>query len=122
MKSFSINFYLAAFLTALVLFLVLVPYAMVLGWNLITAVTFLYILIPVLSYLCTKVFITSNRLLTSISGALFFYAFMIFMIYKHYKSDQFQIMIYSIIPTVIVLIILHYATLPPKKDLNKEII
>ena len=39
----------------------------------------------------------NSHLLKSLSGMTVFYAFMIFMIYDHYKSDYFLLMIVSFV-------------------------
>lgn len=75
---------------------VLVPFSIFIGWNLITLILFWLILTPVLT-ICLPTLVSGNKdhLFESLVGLIIFYAIMVFMIYDHYKTDYFQIMILS---------------------------
>jgi hypothetical protein len=99
---------------------VLVPFSMLIGWNLITLILFWFLIIPGLTiYLPTKTSNNKNHLLESGAGLMIFYWIMVFMIYEHYKSDYFQIMISSCVINLLVVIM---ATIPfalkPHKQLG----
>lgn len=78
--------------------LVLVPYSLLIGWNLLTLLLFWFVILPILTlYLPTKVSRNTNHLVEALSGLMIFYAIMVFMIYDHYQSDFFQLMILSLL-------------------------
>ena len=112
MKTLKLNLFLATFLTALSLFVVLVPYSLFLGWNLITTLFFWFILLPIVANLTSYFFRSPDNLVAAVLGEVLFYAFMIFMIYKHYKSDVFTVMVYSILPTLFLLLLYNYRQIP----------
>ena len=73
-----------------------IPFSLIIGWNLISLLLFWFVLTPLTATLLPfKVLKRKNRLIESITGLLIFYAFIVFMIYDHYKSDYFQVMIVS---------------------------
>lgn len=75
---------------------VLVPVSLLLGWNLLTALTFWFGLVPLLSfYLPLKISSNRDHLLKSLVGMLLFYGLMVFTIYDHYQTDLFHLMIAS---------------------------
>ncbi|MBK8506868.1 MAG: hypothetical protein IPL46_34645 [Saprospiraceae bacterium] len=87
----------------LVLTIVLVPYSLVIGWNLITLILFWFVLTPGLTIYFPSVISGQRRhLLESLVGLIVFYAFMVFIIYSHYKTDYFRIMIISCVINLIV--------------------
>jgi len=76
--------------------IVLVPFSILVGWNLISLFLFWFVSIPLLSiYLPTTLSGNRNHLFESLVGLVIFYAMMTFMIYDHYQTDYFQIMILS---------------------------
>lgn len=76
--------------------LVLIPFSMFIGWNLITLLVFWFIVVPLLTIYLPH-FVSRNRRHTheSIIGLCLFYTLMVFMIYSHSKSDFFEIMMVS---------------------------
>lgn len=86
--------------------IILLPVSLLIGWNLITLLLFWLIIIPVLAiYLPVLVSNKGKHLFESLVGLVIFYAIMIFMIYKQYKTDYFQVMIISgVINSVIVVL------------------
>ncbi len=75
---------------------ILVPFSILIGWNLITLFLFWFVLIPTLTlYLPTRISKNKSHLLESLVGLIIFYAIMVFLIYDHYKTDYFKIMIIS---------------------------
>ena len=90
------NFIISATLVTILLVSILVPYSFFLGWNIFTSILFWVILVPVISTVSARFYTNpEKRLLVGIVGCVFFYLIMIFMIYSHYESDLFKIMILS---------------------------
>jgi hypothetical protein len=76
--------------------IILVPFSLLIGWNLVTLILFWFVLIPAGAiYFPALVSKNKNHLVESLFGLTIFYAIMVFMIYDHYKTDYFQIMIWS---------------------------
>lgn len=76
--------------------IVMIPFSLLIGWNLITMVVFWLVITPALSYfLPGLVSGNKSRLLKSLSGLLIFYCIMVLMIYDHSKSDYFRVMALS---------------------------
>ena len=83
--------------------IVLVPFSLLIGWNLVTLILFWFVLTPGLTiFLPTLVSSNRKRLLESLIGLMIFYGIMVFMIYDHYKTDYFQVMILSCVINVII--------------------
>lgn len=75
---------------------ILVPFSLLIGWNLISLFVFWFLLTPGLAiYLPTKFSSNGFHLFKSFAGLVIFYSMMVFMIYDHYKTDYFKIMILS---------------------------
>jgi type IV secretory pathway TraG/TraD family ATPase VirD4 len=75
---------------------VLVPISKLIGWNFATLFLFWFVLIPVISiYLPALISSSKNHILKSVIGLLLFYGIMVFMIYDHYKTDYYKIMMIS---------------------------
>ena len=90
--------------------IVLVPFSILVGWNLITLILFWFVLIPLLSiYLPTKFSGNRNHLIESLVGLVIFYAMMTFMIYDLYQTDYFQIMILSFGINLVLVSIINWA-------------
>jgi hypothetical protein len=94
------------------LFVILIPYSVFLGWNLGTSVLFWFILVPIVANLSSGFFRFPDNLAAAILGELLFYAFMVFMTYKHYKNDLFMLMLYSVLPTVLLLVLYNIRQVP----------
>lgn len=85
--------------------LVLIPYSMLIGWNLATLVLFWFLIIPGLTlYLPTLVSNNKSHLLESLVGLVIFYSFMVFMTYKLYDTDHFKVMMVSCMVNAIVVL------------------
>jgi hypothetical protein len=87
--------------------IVLIPFSILIGWNLLTLFLFWFVVIPGLTiYLPAMAFGNKRRLFDSLTGLVIFYAIMVLMIYDHYRTDYFQVMVLSgvlnliLIPTV----------------------
>ena len=106
------------FVVPLGLAIVLVPFSILLGWNLLTLILFWFLLVPGLTiYLPTRSSNNNNHILESLVGLMIFYGIMVFMIYEHYKTDYFQIMVIS---GVINLIVVVMATIHFKPNSQKQ--
>jgi hypothetical protein len=78
------------------LFLTMLPFSFLTGWSIATMAIYWFLLIPfIIEYLPTLFFKNKNQLTQSLIGMLLFYLFMVFMIYDHYKTDMFQMMVVS---------------------------
>ena len=96
---------LGSFVTALGIAIVFVPFSMLIGWNLISVILFWLILTPILAiYLPRFVSRHHNHFVESLAGLTLFYLVVIFMIYEHYKSDFFQMMIVSYVINLILIL------------------
>ena len=90
------------------LVLALVPFSLLIGWNLFTLFLYWFIAVPLLSFhLPTLVKRNTHRLFSSIAGLTIFYGFMVFMIYEHYQSDFFQVLIWSGVINLVILIVME---------------
>jgi len=93
---------------ALVVFLI--PFSMLVGWNLLTAILFWFFIVPAVAlYLPNKVSRNKGHLLETLSGLIIFYGFMVFMIYDHFKTDLFQIMIVSCFVNLVLVSLINWA-------------
>jgi len=89
--------------------IVLIPFSMLIGWNLITLILFWLILTPGLTiYLPRLVSRNKDHLFESLMGLTIFYTIMIFMIYDHYKTDYFQLMIWSCAINLILILVITW--------------
>lgn len=85
-----------ALVLALALQIILVCYSYLLGWSLMSLLVFWFIIVPWMAiYLPGRISKNANHLTESLMGLVIFYAVMIFMTYKLYKSDYFQVMSFS---------------------------
>jgi len=79
-----------------------VPFSILIGWNLVTVVLFWFLLVPGLAiYLPSLILRNKVHLNESLIGLLIFYALIVFMIYDHYQTDYFKVMIFSCIINLI---------------------
>lgn len=96
--------------------IILVPFSLLIGWNLLSAVIFWLVLTPALTaYLPTLISRNKNLLAESLTGLLIFYALMIFMIYDHYKTDLFLIMMVSCLVNLGLVTIIYMVTKEGRK-------
>ena len=93
--------------------IILVPFSIFIGWNLITLILFWIIITPGLTiYLPTIVSRNKSHLFKSLVGLLIFYGIMVLMIYDHYNSDYFQVMILSCVVNLILVSVITSARSP----------
>lgn len=75
---------------------VFIPFSLLVGWNIFTLFLFWFMIIPALTlYLPTLFSKEKHHLFESLAGMMLFYGLMVFMIYEHYQTDYFQVMMYS---------------------------
>ena len=85
-----------ALAVAIALSLVLVPYSLLVGWNVVTLLLFWFVIVPWIAVqLPGKVSKNGNHVIESLIGLIIFYAAILFMIYEHYQSDYFLVMMVS---------------------------
>ncbi|WPP49282.1 hypothetical protein [Catalinimonas niigatensis] len=76
--------------------MVLIPFSLLVGWNIFTLLLFWFMIVPALTlYLPKMMNKDRNHLFESLAGMVLFYGLMVFMIYDHYQTDYFQVMMYS---------------------------
>lgn len=91
--------------------IVLVPFSLLIGWNMMTMFLFWLFIVPALAiYLPTKASKSKSHLLESIGGLIAFYGFMVFMIYDHYQSDYFQVMVWSFVMNLLLVSVLAWTS------------
>ena len=74
----------------------LVPFSLLIGWDLVTGIMFWFFLVPLISWISAKFCMDRTRqIIVGIVGCTFFYLIMIFMIYSHYQTDMFKLIIFS---------------------------
>jgi hypothetical protein len=83
-------------LLPVILFAVLAPFSMFVGWNLFTMLLMWFIVMPFIAVnFSTILKLRGNHLVQALAGLIIFYGFMVFMIYKHFKTDFFLLMMTS---------------------------
>lgn len=77
-------------------FLIFAPFSLLMGWNLLTLLLFWFVIVPWIAiFLPAKISRNKGHLTESLAGLILFYAFMVFLIYEHYQSDYFFVMMAS---------------------------
>lgn len=80
----------------LCVFLVLVPYSRFPGWNPITIFLFWFIILPgIILFLSPKFLKKNYRTWKAMVSMIIFYGFIVFMIYKHFETDFFMVIMIS---------------------------
>lgn len=76
--------------------ILLLPFSFLTGWNLATAVIYWFFICPFMAEYLPGVFSgNKDQLSKSLIGLLIFYSFMVLMIFEHYQSDMFLLMMLS---------------------------
>lgn len=75
---------------------ILAAYSLLLGWNLLTAVTFWFLIVPFLVFFLSKV-LGIRHLWQSFIALLCFYGVVIFMTYEHFRTDFYAVLFASLI-------------------------
>ena len=99
---------LGSLLTSIILFGCLAIYSVLLGWNLYSSLIFWGLLVPIIAYLSSQILKTNNHLIIALLGTIFFYCFVFFMTYKHYDTDWFTVMKYSLVSSAFLIIVYYY--------------
>ena len=100
----------------LAMVIILIPFSLLIGWNIASMVIFWFLLIPLVSHLIPrKVFKSTNPMKESIIGLTIFYALMTFMIYEH--SDFLQLMMISFVVNILVTFFIQF-----DKKVNREVV
>jgi len=86
------------------LVIVLIPFSIFIGWNLVTLILFWFVITPGLTIYLPKIVLKKiHHPSYSLVGFIIFYTFMVFMTYKHYMTDYFQIMALSCIINLVLM-------------------
>lgn len=89
--------------------IVLVPFSLLIGWNLLTSFLFWFVITPALAiYLPAIVSRNKSHFFESSMGLTIFYGLMIFMIYDHYKTDLFKVIIVSCLVNLILISVIAW--------------
>ncbi|MCB0637189.1 MAG: hypothetical protein KDC54_11255 [Lewinella sp.] len=89
--------------------IILVPFSMLIGWNVMTLLLFWLVLTPGLAiYLPTIVSNQPHHLFESSVGLVIFYALMVFMIHEHYQTDYFRVMMLSGLINLVLVVVLAW--------------
>ena len=95
---------------------VLVPYSLIIGWGLLSLILFWFVIIPItasiLPFLISK---NKNHLPESLAGLVIFYGLMVFMIYSHYQTDYFKIMLISFLINLFTIVVISLMEWPKKQ-------
>ena len=74
----------------------LIPFSLLIGWNLVSMVAFWLLITPFLTvYLPTVASGSRYKLSKSIAGMLMFYGLMVILIFEHSGTDYFKVMLFS---------------------------
>jgi hypothetical protein len=90
------------------LFIALVPFSLLIGWNLVTFILFWLIVIPIVALHVPTFFKKNANVFQTLIGVGLFYAVMVFMIYDHYKTDYFQMMLVSLVVNSLSIVVVNY--------------
>ena len=74
----------------------LAGYSLIAGWNLITLLLFWFIILPFLVFSLARL-LHMRQVWQSMIALLCFYGWMTFLIYDHYQTDYFMVMIASLL-------------------------
>lgn len=84
----------ATLMTALPL--LLITYSLSVGWDLATVLLFWFIIVPSFAVFIPNIIVKKRAgLIGRLSGLMFFYAVVVFLIYSQYATDFFRIMMVS---------------------------
>jgi len=90
---------------------VLIPFSLLIGWNLATMILFWLLIVPIIAiYLPIRVSKNKSHLFESLIGLIIFYAIMVWMIYDHFKTDYFKIMILSCLVNMFLICLITWAS------------
>lgn len=100
---------LSALITAAMLVTSLSLFSLLLGWKSLFAIIVMWaFLVPAIAYASAKILRKNNQLLKTIFGLVLFFAFMLFMTYKHSDSDYFLVMKYSLFWSLFIVVIYYF--------------
>lgn len=98
---------LATLIIPVGLFLILIPFSVLFGQNLIVVLLFWFILVPAISIsLPFLVLKRAAHLVQSLIGLILFYLFMVWMIYDHYQTDFFRVMMFSCLFNIVLIAVI----------------
>ena len=92
-----------------VLVIVLALFSFLIGWNLLTLITFWFLIVPVMAVLVPGMLKINFPVRESLTGLSLFYLCMIWMIYDQFQSDNFQLMLLSLVVNVGLVILITFS-------------
>jgi len=88
--------------------LVLALYTFLLGFTFPSSVLFWFFILPgLIIFLCSKFFNSPSGIRNAMVTIVIFYSFMVFMIYRHFPSDFFTLMMISFLWNFLIMIIVR---------------
>ena len=104
---------LATLIIPVGLAIVIVPFSLLIKWNLISTLVFWFIITPGIAiFLPTRIMGSKNHVPESLLGLIFFYGIMVFMIYDHFNTDYFQLMLFSSMINLVLILVVALARRP----------
>lgn len=89
--------------------IVLSGYSLLLGWNLITLVIFWFLIVPFVILFLTSWLLKEDHItIKPLVSLIVFYSFLVWMIYKHFESDAFAIMMFSFLYNFLVMCLVMF--------------
>jgi len=100
------RYFIVIVIIPLCILAVLIPYSLLLKWNIFTLLLFWFIIVPfVVQFLTARLLRNKNTVANSMIALVSFYGFMVWMIYEHYQSDYFAIMISSFVWNLLIMLL-----------------
>ena len=101
MKIARVNKYVSSVVVLVGLIIALIPFGLIFGMSLLPNIIFWFFVVPMLAFAIVKQICHSrDHVFAAASGLVLFYAFMVFMIYDHYQSDFFKLMVVSMMTSI----------------------
>lgn len=104
------------------IFAVLAMFSISVGWNLFTMLLFWFVFVPLLAYyLPALISKKATNPASSVIGLILLYAFMVLMIYDHFQTDYFVLMMISLIFNLGIVLMITWIRKERKLDVSESI-
>ena len=92
-------------------------FSLALGMSLINAILFWFLLVPIITYFTSRlVYKERLKFYHLLANFILFYGFMVFMIYKHYQSDLFHLMLISLAWNIFIFGLYYFYKMLDKRE------
>ena len=109
---------LATLIIPVGLAVVIVPFSLLIKWNLISALVFWFVVTPGIAiFLTIRIMGDKNHVVESLLGLVLFYGIMVFMIYDHFNTDYFQLMLFSSMVNLVLVLVIALVRRPKAGNL-----